>query len=174
MRGAAFDYYPTCPRRTFDLLRVAPNLTECLFRNSDIESDMGTTEILVLPKLRRLMFGEGGTCPTNSQDLLGYLSLPALETLGSDESSDDLFSFLSRSTTPPGAGLWGCLGLRSVGPISWYITPSETVRDMVPPMSFDPTILYGVNRVPASTLCSSTSMTMNSSHSIPTIPLHGA
>ncbi|KAJ7854323.1 hypothetical protein B0H14DRAFT_2756760 [Mycena olivaceomarginata] len=99
MRGMDVDYVIS-PRHTFDLLRLAPNLTECLFHNSQIVPDVDTTEILVLPKLRRLMFGEGGTCPTSGQDLLSHLWLPALETLGSDESSDNLFSFLNRSLPP--------------------------------------------------------------------------
>ncbi|KAJ7902888.1 hypothetical protein B0H14DRAFT_1150068 [Mycena olivaceomarginata] len=93
-------YCGISPHHTFDLLRLAPNLTECLFHNLRVVPDVGTTEILVLPKLRRLMFGEGGTCPIGGQGLLSHLSLPALETLGSDGSGDDLFSFLSRSSPP--------------------------------------------------------------------------
>ncbi|KAJ7862011.1 hypothetical protein B0H14DRAFT_2741110 [Mycena olivaceomarginata] len=80
MRGTDVDY-GISPRHTFDLLRLAPNLTECLFHNSEIVTDADTTEILVLPKLRRLI-----------RDLLSHLSLPALETLGSDVSSDNLSS----------------------------------------------------------------------------------
>ncbi|KAJ7854316.1 hypothetical protein B0H14DRAFT_3136612 [Mycena olivaceomarginata] len=99
MRGTDV-YRGISPRHTFDLLRLAPNLTECLFHNLQIVPDVGTTEILVLPKLRQLMFGEGGTCPTYSQDLLSHLSLPALETLGIAGSSDNLFSFISRSSPP--------------------------------------------------------------------------
>ncbi|KAJ7301841.1 hypothetical protein DFH08DRAFT_794879 [Mycena albidolilacea] len=99
MRGMDVDYVIS-PRHTVDLLRSAPNLTECLFHNSEIVPDVDTTEILVLPKLRRLMFGEVGTRPSSGQDLLSHLWLPALETLGSDESSDNLFSFLSRSSPP--------------------------------------------------------------------------
>ncbi|KAJ7902892.1 hypothetical protein B0H14DRAFT_2667982 [Mycena olivaceomarginata] len=100
MCGTYVHYGIISPLHTFDLLRLAPNLTECLFHNSRIVPDVDTTEILVLPKLRRLMFGEGGTRPTSGQGLLSHLSLHALETLGSDGSSDNLFSFLSRSSPP--------------------------------------------------------------------------
>jgi len=92
-----------------DLLRLAPNLTECLFHDMTLtEFDYDVTEKLVFPRLRRLMFGESGTCPYSEDYVLKHLSLPALETLSlsmdlisyQGRRLDDLVSFLKRSSPP--------------------------------------------------------------------------
>ncbi|KAJ7896404.1 hypothetical protein B0H14DRAFT_501222 [Mycena olivaceomarginata] len=85
------------PRHILDLLRLAPNLIECT-----LEPDVGVDvdEILVLPKLHRLMFGECGTSPLFDFRFLEHLSLPGLETLFADAILGSLLSFLQRSSPP--------------------------------------------------------------------------
>jgi hypothetical protein len=88
------------------LLRLAPNLVECIFDGispvNRIEIVRATAEMLVLPALRRLMFGGSVENPSSDDYILTCLSLPALETLSLwvDFSGDDLFSFLKRSSPP--------------------------------------------------------------------------
>jgi hypothetical protein len=85
------------PHHIFNLLRLAPNLIECsLETNVDIAVD----EILVLPKLHRLMFGECGTSPLFDYGFLEHLSLPGLETLFADSMLESLLPFLQRSLPP--------------------------------------------------------------------------
>ncbi|KAJ6558206.1 hypothetical protein B0H19DRAFT_1150372 [Mycena capillaripes] len=88
-----------------ELLRLAPNLVQCsffrVFPMYDIESE--PDEILVLPALRRLAFGEYEMYSDSDDDILNHLSLPGLETLSVslwDISGDELFSFLKRSLPP--------------------------------------------------------------------------
>ncbi|KAJ7896399.1 hypothetical protein B0H14DRAFT_2679288 [Mycena olivaceomarginata] len=90
--GAGFS-----PHHILDLLRLAPNLIEC---SLDINDVIAVDEILVLPKLHRLMFGECGTSPLFDFRFLEHLSLPGLETLFADVISDRLLSFLQRSSPP--------------------------------------------------------------------------
>jgi hypothetical protein len=88
------------------LLRLAPNLIECILDRIhpvyDIEVATATTEKLVLPALRRLIFGGSVDNPNSDDYILTWLSLPALETLSLwvDFSGDDLFDFLERSSPP--------------------------------------------------------------------------
>ncbi|KAJ6558167.1 hypothetical protein B0H19DRAFT_130398 [Mycena capillaripes] len=83
-----------------ELLRLAPNLIEFVFDNIqrvyEVEYIAGK---LVLPGLRRLIFGRG--YETNP-DLLRYLTLPALETLSLPPRThlSDVFNFLKRSSPP--------------------------------------------------------------------------
>ncbi|KAJ7823588.1 hypothetical protein B0H14DRAFT_2826103 [Mycena olivaceomarginata] len=63
-------------REIFQLLRLAPNLTECHFVNGHNLHDFDTGKTLVLSRLRRLTFG-ARTLPTPSS----ILSLPHLEAL---------------------------------------------------------------------------------------------
>ncbi|KAJ7896295.1 hypothetical protein B0H14DRAFT_3612264, partial [Mycena olivaceomarginata] len=65
----------------FELLRLAPNLIECLFR------DVG---------LRRLVFDESNW----SRNVLSHLNLPALETLAADVHGVELLPFLAASSPP--------------------------------------------------------------------------
>ncbi|KAF7328788.1 hypothetical protein MVEN_02507700 [Mycena venus] len=88
--------------RFLHLLSLTPNLVECTFDNIYLSSAvLPITEKLVLPNLRRLMFGK--SAPNSDDDLLTRLSLPTLETLSLPMryvSADDLFSFLGRSSLP--------------------------------------------------------------------------
>jgi hypothetical protein len=64
------------------------------------------SEKLILPKLRRMMFGERAVSPDIGDDVLRWLSLPKLEVLPTSlidstaNDSDDFLSFLTRSSTP--------------------------------------------------------------------------
>jgi hypothetical protein len=88
-----------------ELLHLAPNLIECIFQFMDPVDNIGATEAfaeVVLPALRRLMFGGRIEEEPNSDDgILRHLSLPALETLSLlDISGDELVCFLKRSSPP--------------------------------------------------------------------------
>ncbi|KAJ7302197.1 hypothetical protein DFH08DRAFT_905730 [Mycena albidolilacea] len=85
------------PHDILDLLRLAPNLIECTLEPV-VRIDVD--EILVLPKLRRLMFGERATAPSYDFEILDRLSLPGLETLLANAIPDILLSFLRRSSPP--------------------------------------------------------------------------
>ncbi|KAJ7896401.1 hypothetical protein B0H14DRAFT_501188 [Mycena olivaceomarginata] len=85
------------PRHILDLLRLAPNLIECTLELDDI---IAVDEILVLPKLHRLMFGEYGTSPRFDCRFLDHLSLPGLETLFVHAILERLLPFLQRSSPP--------------------------------------------------------------------------
>ncbi|KAJ6558246.1 hypothetical protein B0H19DRAFT_1070780 [Mycena capillaripes] len=87
------------------LLRSAPNLMECVFEcvcpmyGIDSEPD----EMLVLPALRRLIFGGHGKPHPSDDDILNCLSLPRLEALSVtmwSVSGHNLLSFLKRSLPP--------------------------------------------------------------------------
>ncbi|KAJ7310865.1 hypothetical protein DFH08DRAFT_456404 [Mycena albidolilacea] len=85
------------PHHILDLLRLAPNLIECTLELDDI---IAVNEILVLPKLHRLMFGEYGTSPRFDCRFLDHLSLPGLETLFVHAILESLLPFLQRSSPP--------------------------------------------------------------------------
>ncbi|KAJ6558236.1 hypothetical protein B0H19DRAFT_1376709 [Mycena capillaripes] len=92
-------------REFMHLLRVAPNLIECIFEDVYLMYDTNSEpdEILVLPALRRLVFGEYGKCPDGYDGILNWLSPPGLEALSlplCNVSGDDLFAFLKRSSPP--------------------------------------------------------------------------
>ncbi|KAJ7302182.1 hypothetical protein DFH08DRAFT_76086 [Mycena albidolilacea] len=72
-----------CSSHFFELLHRAPNLIECLFCNAFfheiVESEFSGK--LILPKLRRMMFGERVVSPDIGDDVLRWLSLPKLDVL---------------------------------------------------------------------------------------------
>ncbi|KAJ7666934.1 hypothetical protein DFH06DRAFT_1470068 [Mycena polygramma] len=86
------------------LLRLAPNVSQCILHGlGRIYNITPVAQKVVFPALRGLMFGEEGTNPNCDDDLLKHLSLPSLATLSlgmRDVSSDDLMSFLKRSSPP--------------------------------------------------------------------------
>jgi hypothetical protein len=83
---------------------MSPNLTECILGDLEIIDDAEAAKAdIVLPKLRRLIFGERGDLPSNNV-VLNCLSFPGLEVLSvslpDEEACDDLVSFLKRSSPP--------------------------------------------------------------------------
>jgi hypothetical protein len=82
---------------------MSPNLTECILRDLEIIDDAEAKADIVLPELRQLYFGEINNLPFNKV-VLNCLSLPRLELLSTpltdEEASDDLLSFLKRSSPP--------------------------------------------------------------------------
>ncbi|KAJ7666925.1 hypothetical protein DFH06DRAFT_1185067 [Mycena polygramma] len=90
----------------FELLRLAPNLTECKFDCMDPvhlwEDD--DAEELELPKLRRLTFGQYPEPPNSDEEIImKNLSLPGLEALSlslRDFTMTDFVAFLERSSPP--------------------------------------------------------------------------
>ncbi|KAJ6477613.1 hypothetical protein C8R45DRAFT_363383 [Mycena sanguinolenta] len=88
--------------QTFQLLRGASNIVEFISDKAQIYRNIPDLEglPLVVPTLRRVIFGE--TLSGDEQILL-YLALPALETLSLpmwEISSDDLVAFVERSAAP--------------------------------------------------------------------------
>ncbi|KAJ7828000.1 hypothetical protein B0H13DRAFT_304508 [Mycena leptocephala] len=96
--------YPGLQMR--ELLRMAPNLVECIFDSMspvyDIEIAAPTAEKLVLPALRRMVFGGSLRNPDSDDEILTHITLPALETLSLwlDISGNDLLAFFQRSSPP--------------------------------------------------------------------------
>ncbi|KAF7361443.1 hypothetical protein MSAN_01177400 [Mycena sanguinolenta] len=87
-----------CFRRySLELLRLAPNLVEYLV--DDIFFEVNPPK-MVLPKLRRLTFGEPGIRPRCSLNVLKHLSLPQLDALKIDTSMGILLAFLEKSSPP--------------------------------------------------------------------------
>ncbi|KAJ6516847.1 hypothetical protein C8R47DRAFT_406650 [Mycena vitilis] len=87
-----------------ELMRLAPNLSDCILDSmAPVYDVISGTEKVLLPSLRRLMFGEYEQKPESDDDIFDHLTLPALETLSlamRDVSGDDLISFLLRSSPP--------------------------------------------------------------------------
>jgi hypothetical protein len=83
-----------------DLLRSAPNLTEAIFENMNFMYSVVPSEKVVLPALRRLMFGEDTEHPDTDDGILSYISLPGLQTLSVLRDASNLFSFLKHSLPP--------------------------------------------------------------------------
>ncbi|KAJ7754086.1 hypothetical protein B0H16DRAFT_1543624 [Mycena metata] len=83
---------------------LAPNLVECTFHNVSTYFDYVTLEVLVLPRLRHLNFGDPGNLRTlDSPETLLHLTLPALETLSFPMvgvADRVLLNFLERSSAP--------------------------------------------------------------------------
>jgi hypothetical protein len=92
VRGAGFS-----PHHILDLLRLAPSLIEC-----SLEPHFGihVDEILVFPKLCRLMFGECTMSPFFGCKILNHISLPSLEMLLANAMPNTLLSFLQKSSPP--------------------------------------------------------------------------
>ncbi|KAJ7829250.1 hypothetical protein B0H13DRAFT_2116308, partial [Mycena leptocephala] len=88
------------------LLHLAPNLVECVFAGLspvyNIDIAEATAKKLILPNLRRLIFGGKLESPDSDDEILTHLSLPALETLSLwlDISGNDLLSFFLLSSPP--------------------------------------------------------------------------
>ncbi|KAK7031559.1 F-box domain-containing protein [Favolaschia claudopus] len=70
------------PTHVVQLLRLAPNLTECVFavQRTNFRTILGLEEGIVLPNLRRLIFGDTEN-PHGDTEIIHYLSLPKLEVL---------------------------------------------------------------------------------------------
>ncbi|KAJ6487733.1 hypothetical protein C8R45DRAFT_255193 [Mycena sanguinolenta] len=93
-------------RFTLDLLRVAPNLIEYLIYDTDIFFFSVHVEQVVLPKLRRLTFGNPVLkIDSPSGVLLGFLkqsSPPLLELTRSLKVRDDAIDFVALDEYVPG------------------------------------------------------------------------
>ncbi|KAJ6466744.1 hypothetical protein C8R47DRAFT_1153548 [Mycena vitilis] len=106
IRGSGLVQEEFCGRQILQLLRSAPSLIECTFEDVHPVSEYKIEEnapTLVLPGLRRMMFGELPDCPRSGDCILKYLTLPALQNLRlslRDMSGDDLLSLLRRSAPP--------------------------------------------------------------------------
>ncbi|KAJ7763595.1 hypothetical protein DFH07DRAFT_1018327 [Mycena maculata] len=86
-----------------ELLRRSPNLVECMLEHLVPMFRSDPSEMLILPGLRRLLFGRDPNSKSDESVLLKCLSLPRLETLSISMnciSCDDLLSFLKRSSCP--------------------------------------------------------------------------
>ncbi|KAJ7484978.1 hypothetical protein B0H11DRAFT_2017561 [Mycena galericulata] len=85
------------------LLNLAPNLVECIFDCMRLVDDADDIQApLVLPNLRRLMFGNAVN-PDSDDAILAHLTLPRLESLSIsmyEISGDDFSSFFERSSPP--------------------------------------------------------------------------
>ncbi|KAJ7902852.1 hypothetical protein B0H14DRAFT_3422312 [Mycena olivaceomarginata] len=104
IRGWSSGGYTFSFRQISELLHMSPNLTECILCDLEITDDAEVAKAdIVLPKLRRLIFGEPGIFLFNNV-VLDCLSLPRLELLSislpDEEAWDDLLSFLKRSSPP--------------------------------------------------------------------------
>ncbi|KAJ7453628.1 hypothetical protein B0H11DRAFT_2288133 [Mycena galericulata] len=87
------------------LLRLAPNLAECTFgcNTQPVYSVSAVQEPLVLPNLRRLIFGDDVDDPTTDDGILEHLTLPRLETLSLSMYilyGPHFSAFLKRSSPP--------------------------------------------------------------------------
>ncbi|KAJ7748799.1 hypothetical protein DFH07DRAFT_561280 [Mycena maculata] len=101
--GSSDDRWAQSCREILQLLRLSPNLTDCIFHHMYPVFGVPDTEQMVFPSLRRLVFGESKTGVGSDDEILKCLSLPNLQTLHLplDEVSDaDLISFLQRSAPP--------------------------------------------------------------------------
>ncbi|KAJ7457906.1 hypothetical protein B0H11DRAFT_202804 [Mycena galericulata] len=99
------DYSAYRGSQILEILRLAPNLVECVFVCANLvwHAVDDVQETLVLPSLRRLMFGEDGTIPDSDDGILTRLSIPRLEALSLSMrviSFADVLSFLKRSSPP--------------------------------------------------------------------------
>ncbi|KAJ7453597.1 hypothetical protein B0H11DRAFT_270165 [Mycena galericulata] len=82
------------------LLRLVPNLAECTF-GCDTHNVNDIHVPLVLPNLRRMIFGDDVDDPRSGDGILRHLTLPRLETLSLSMyhiHGSDLLSFLKRSS----------------------------------------------------------------------------
>ncbi|KAJ7646058.1 hypothetical protein DFH06DRAFT_1476633 [Mycena polygramma] len=87
------------------LLCLAPNLVEFVFETIHVLDGipLSAEEVVVLPSLRRFMFGSSTQCPVNLDGILKHLSLPALEAMVlpfTSVLSNDFLAFL-RCSSPP-------------------------------------------------------------------------
>ncbi|KAJ7457979.1 hypothetical protein B0H11DRAFT_203996 [Mycena galericulata] len=87
------------------LLRLAPNLAECTFgcNTQPVYSVSDIQAPLVLPNLRRLIFGDDVDDPTTNDGIIEHLTLPRLETLSLSMYilyGPHFSAFLHRSSPP--------------------------------------------------------------------------
>ncbi|KAJ6510625.1 hypothetical protein C8R45DRAFT_964686 [Mycena sanguinolenta] len=82
------------------LLRQTPALVEYVVDTEIWDLLYQGGEKVVLPKLRRLIFGKPGTCPDGGENLLKWLSLSSLEALSIETSGGTLLAFLKQSSPP--------------------------------------------------------------------------
>ncbi|KAJ6466727.1 hypothetical protein C8R47DRAFT_1056334 [Mycena vitilis] len=102
IRGSALDRGEFSGLQILEVLRSAPNLIACTFQDM-CHDEIETTTTLGLPALRHLIFGERTEYPPSNDDILKYLTLPALQTLRvplGNVSEEDLLLFLRRSSPP--------------------------------------------------------------------------
>ncbi|KAJ7457920.1 hypothetical protein B0H11DRAFT_2286716 [Mycena galericulata] len=102
--SAYMDEAPTYRgSQIIEILRLAPNLVECVLDCVHPTWSSRVQEPLVLPTLRRLMFGTDGDFPHSDDGLLMHLTIPRLEALTLSMraiSFADVLSFLKRSLPP--------------------------------------------------------------------------
>ncbi|KAF7361502.1 F-box domain-containing protein [Mycena sanguinolenta] len=102
--------------QTFELIRLAPNIIELVFDKIELDFDPDSDlnenlEKLFAPTLRRLIFEDGFEIDYNNDDVLDFLSLPALETLslrGYCITGETLLDFIERSGAPLQELALGC------------------------------------------------------------------
>ncbi|KAJ7682403.1 hypothetical protein DFH06DRAFT_1030318 [Mycena polygramma] len=102
IRGSALDRGEFSGLQILELLRSAPNLIACTLQEMCYD-EIETTTTLGLPALRHLIFGERTEFPPSNDDILKYLTLPALQTLRvplNTASEEDLLLMLRRSSPP--------------------------------------------------------------------------
>ncbi|KAK6978138.1 hypothetical protein R3P38DRAFT_3235890 [Favolaschia claudopus] len=98
------DVLRVSPTHVVQLLRLALNLTECVFdvQRTRFDTVLEPEEQVVLPNLRRLIFGDTDS-PHGDDEIFAYLSLPKLEVLSMSLQGLNIRSLLSTLTTqaPP-------------------------------------------------------------------------
>ncbi|KAF7361505.1 F-box domain-containing protein [Mycena sanguinolenta] len=105
MIRSTFDDRWYYPYQIFELLRLSPNLAECVLDNIHYPNRELADEKMVHVSLRRLTFGERKDLVRDDCDdaMLNYLTLPALEVLSLPMRtvvSADLLRFIERSAPP--------------------------------------------------------------------------
>ncbi|KAJ6466729.1 hypothetical protein C8R47DRAFT_1153508 [Mycena vitilis] len=106
IRGSGLGQEEFCGRQILQLLHLAPGLIECTFEDVGPVSEDEIEKVappLVLRALRRMMFGARPEIGRSDDNILKYLTLPALQTLRlplNAITSDDLLSLLKRSSPP--------------------------------------------------------------------------
>ncbi|KAJ7896415.1 hypothetical protein B0H14DRAFT_2679306 [Mycena olivaceomarginata] len=98
--GGAGDAWGLPSLHISELLCLAPNLIECLFEYLPLSFSVPASQRIILPNLRRLLFGGDGALPGSANEVLDSLSLPGLKVLVADVRCDILLPFLKRSSPP--------------------------------------------------------------------------
>ncbi|KAJ7302101.1 hypothetical protein DFH08DRAFT_991933 [Mycena albidolilacea] len=98
--GGAGDAWGLPSPHISELLCLAPNLIECLFEHLPLSFSVPASQRIILPNLRRLLFGGDGALPGSANEVLDSLSLPGLEVLVAGVRCDILLPFLKRSSPP--------------------------------------------------------------------------
>ncbi|KAJ7896371.1 hypothetical protein B0H14DRAFT_2679207 [Mycena olivaceomarginata] len=95
--GGAGDAWGLPSPHISELLCLAPNLIECLFEHLPLSFSVPASQRIILPNLRRLLFGGNGALPGSTNEVLDSLSLPGLEVLVAGVRCDILLPFLKCS-----------------------------------------------------------------------------